>query len=158
MNKNILIFALALVVAALFAFLIFNGKPKLVVPPPVQKPVETPVQKPVEKPPETPVETPTEKPTETAPPIQGGITEWDATCKYGYQGQFQAGIIHGINCNDSTALFPGTSDKPIEPFGDCVYLDNTSANVFFIPLKTQVEWDAFKTHLPQGVTLRPCAQ
>jgi hypothetical protein len=85
-----------------------------------------------------------------------GITAWDLSCQYSFQGKFIAGVVKGIDCNVSTVAFPGISDKPIQPFGDCYYLDNNTKKTFFIPLKTSGEWDAFKQNLPGGVTLRKC--
>jgi hypothetical protein len=85
-----------------------------------------------------------------------GITAWDLSCKYYFQGTFISGKVKGIDCNVSTVAFPGTSVKPINPFGECYFLDNKSKNTYFIPLKTTGEWDSFKSHLPPGVTLRKC--
>lgn len=85
-----------------------------------------------------------------------GITAWDTSCQYPFQGNFISKKVKGIDCNVSTVAFPGISSRPIQPFGDCFYIDNSTSNSFFIPLKTSGEWDSFKTHLPGGVTLRKC--
>jgi hypothetical protein len=85
-----------------------------------------------------------------------GITAWDLTCKYYFQGNFVSNLVKGIDCNVSTVAFPGPSVKPINPFGECHFVDNTSKNTYFIPLKSPGEWESFKSHLPTGVTLRKC--
>jgi hypothetical protein len=77
-----------------------------------------------------------------------------ATC-YAVQGT--PGTCPSFDCSVSTVLFPGTSTTPLQPFGDCYYVDNTSNNTYFVPLKTQTEWGSFKSNLPPGAALRSCS-
>jgi len=86
-------------------------------------------------------------------------------CRYLMQGQptarqIQEKLARGLDCNTATVAFPGISAESISPWGDCVYIDNSSPNTYFIPLKTQQEWDSFKTAVQvdavPGVTMRGC--
>ncbi len=46
---------------------------------------------------------------------------------------------------------------PIDVFGMCRYLSNTSSNDVFVPFRTQQEWTAFLNNPPAGVTAKPCS-
>jgi len=103
-----------------------------------------------------------------ASPAQAAIvnasTAWPATCPLPYQGVFQSGVVHNIDCAVSTAIFPGLSAQPLQmTYGTknyCYFIDNSKSNTFFLPLKTEVEWlsfyHRFTTDPTGGITIVEC--
>ncbi|MFA6307012.1 MAG: LamG domain-containing protein [Patescibacteria group bacterium] len=52
----------------------------------------------------------------------------------------------------------GTADVVIgSEAGDCYKIINNSTNNYFIPTKTQAEWEAFSSHLPSGLSVESCS-
>lgn len=81
----------------------------------------------------------------------------ESSCRYALQGEPRPGLVQELDCNTGTSAFPGDSETPIEPYGECVYIDNASSNTYFVPLNTKPEWLAFKDHKPEGISFRPCS-
>ncbi|MBI1274176.1 MAG: hypothetical protein GC131_08875 [Alphaproteobacteria bacterium] len=77
---------------------------------------------------------------------------------FALQGGSSNTLASRLNCNIATASFPGVSGTPIRPFGECVYIDNSSERTYFVPLATAMEWGEFKKHPPQGVSFRSCVE
>lgn len=98
--------------------------------------------------------------------LRDASKSWPSQCLYPYQGVFKEGVVTGIDCNVSTAVYPGTSAVPLQLDYDgkqyCYYVDNFSNNTLFLPLKSEVEWGAFYTRFkndPDGqVILTECGE
>ncbi|MGE0109782.1 MAG: hypothetical protein AB7S81_08505 [Bdellovibrionales bacterium] len=72
-----------------------------------------------------------------------------------------------ITCGDSTAVTstywgarvnPGIALTPIDVHTQCRYVDNNSADGYFVPFKISEEWKAFRSYPPTGVSLVTCAR
>jgi hypothetical protein len=58
--------------------------------------------------------------------------------------------------SDSIELQAGSTNIVVDIFNHCKKLQNSSANNYFVPAKTDIEWSAFLNHLPSGVTPSEC--
>lgn len=65
----------------------------------------------------------------------------------------------GSGCYDGAASTPGTALIPIDLFGHCRFVDNSSATTsLFVPFRTDNEWTAFYNNSPGVLTLAHCSK
>lgn len=89
---------------------------------------------------------------------------WPASCSIPHQGVFKPDVVNEIDCNISTAVFPGTSATPIQvTYGEnsyCYFIDNTTDKTFFVPMRTEKEWlsfiNRFRDDSSSGIKIISC--
>jgi len=79
-------------------------------------------------------------------PVQGDCSSFSPPNNVDYaKGTYSC---PGVGYTPLMINFPG--------FAECVYVQNNTAEIFFIPSGTQEEWMAFRNNPPAGVTLITC--
>lgn len=75
--------------------------------------------------------------------------------------------VHNISCRTSGTTGPycgariqGTAVTPIEAWGTCAWINNTSSNALFVPFRTSAEWSSFLATAPSigGLAIIPCTE
>lgn len=93
-------------------------------------------------------------------------------CRFDSRGPSVSGMVDCAtmtnNCGDQTTnagssmygvrLNTGVAQTPIDVHSRCRYFDNVNSNSYFVPFKSSLEWQAFRSHLPAGVSETHCAR